>query len=78
MFGLQKYTNKIFDINWNFPDRWKEILEAEMAVDFKKENDYFKIINIRYTFVDLLLALENMDFNIKKIGDIITITILNY
>jgi hypothetical protein len=78
MFGLQKYLNKLYDIEWKFHDDWKDILQSMMNVTFTKHNDYYKITEIYYTYVDLLLAMEHMDFNVKKVDDTMIITILNY
>jgi hypothetical protein len=78
MFGLQKYMDKLNDIEWYFPDDWLQSLEEIMYVEFEKCNDHYRLIKIKYTYVDLLLGLEEMDFNIKKINDKISLTILDF
>ena len=66
MFGLHKYLDKIYDIKWIMKDNESKILEELMYVKFIKQNGYFLIKEIHYTYIDILLALEGIDFEINK------------
>lgn len=76
MFGLQKYLTQIYDIKWYFNIKDKDDLEDLMYVDFETCDGYFLIKKIRYTYIDILLALEDMKFELKKNDDGIKIKIL--
>lgn len=66
MFGLQKYLEVVNEIQWFFDkNQWGD-LESLLFVEFEKENDHYKIKKIKYTYVDILLGLEDMDFTFKK------------
>lgn len=71
MFGLQKYVNKILEVKWFFPPQIKDELERIIYAQFSKQDNYYILKNITYSFVDILLALEDLDFDlIKKDNDI--------
>ena len=76
MFGLQKYINKMLDVKWYFPAHIKDELEKTLYCEFTKENNYYVLKNIIYSFVDILLALEEMDFDLVKKDNDIEIRIL--
>ena len=72
MLGLLKYTNKLFDIKWIFSENDKSELEDLLYVEFNEkhpQNNYFCIKNIHYTYIDILLGLEELDFILTKKGD---------
>ena len=77
MFGLQKYITKLNEIEWYFPIDMKETVEEILMVEFEANEDYFTLTKVLYTYFDILEGLEEMDFTLKKIGDIIQITINN-
>ena len=66
MFGLQKYINKMLEVKWYFPDKLKNELEQIVYAEFSKQEDHYILKNIMYSFVDILLALEDMDFELVK------------
>ena len=66
MFGLQKYLDKLYEIKWYFKKTEWGDLESLLFVEFDTQDDYYKIRKIKYTYVDILLALEDMDFTFKK------------
>ena len=66
MFGLHKYLDRIYQIKWIMNENEAKILEELMFVKFEKKNEYFLITEIHYTYVDILLALEGIDFEITK------------
>ena len=76
MFGVQKYFNMLIDTKWYFDKNQKNDIEDLLYVDFKEKDDYFVLERIRYTVMDILLALEDMDIEVKKVGDEIRLTIL--
>lgn len=66
MFGLHKYVDRLFKIQWYFDPKQQQTLEDTLFITFKQQNDYFLIESIHYTFIDILLALERMDFELIK------------
>lgn len=76
MFGLNAYLDKLYEIKWFVEKQDVGDLERLLYVDFEEVDDYYVIKNIKYTFVDILLALEDMDFTLKKEGDDYKIIIL--
>ena len=76
MFGLQKYLDKIFKIKWIFDSSQKNDIESSLYAKFKKNNDHFLIQKIHYSYVDVLLGLEHMNFEIIKNGDGMSIKIM--
>ena len=72
MFGLVKYIDKIYQIKWYF-DKEQDIHEYEdiMYCRFKKRisDDYYTIDQILYTYVDILLGLEDLNFTFEKKDD---------
>ena len=76
MFGVQKYFNMLVNTKWYFPEHQQKDLEDLLYVDFDKKEDYFVLKKIRYTVMDILLALEDMDIEIKKNGDEVKLKIL--
>lgn len=78
MFGLQKYIDKIYSIRWKFHISMKEELEQKFCVELEQtDEDEFKIVHIHYTYVDILEALENMNFHITKFDDNIVIKLID-
>ena len=70
MFGLSPYIDKIFEIEWQFPAKDKKDLESLLFVEFEETpQKTFKIINVKYTYVDILLGLEELDFQFIKNKD---------
>lgn len=66
MFGFHQYLDKIYKIKWVMLDSEVETLSEKMFVEFEKVNHYFVIKNINYSFVDILLGLEEVEFEFKK------------
>ena len=75
MFGLQKYINKMLEVKWFFPSHLKDELEQIVYAEFVKQEDHYILKNILYSFVDILLALEDLDFELIKNEDDIEIRI---
>ena len=69
MFGLQKYLDKLYSIQWNFNKNNLHDIEQILYVKFKPENDYFLLDEILYTYVDILLGLEDIEFEFLKKGN---------
>ena len=76
MFGVQKYFNMLVDTKWYFPDEKKQEIEDMLYVDFEKKEDYYVLKQIRYTVMDILLAMEDIDFELQKNDDGVKIKIL--
>ena len=72
MFGLVKYIDKIYEIKWYFPKE-EEVKEFEdmLYCRFKKRisEDFYRIDQILYTYVDIILGLEDLDFTFEKNGN---------
>ena len=70
MFGLSPYIDKIFEIEWLFPTKDKKDLESLLFVEFDTiGNNKHKIKTVKYTYVDVLLGLEELDFQLIKNKD---------
>ena len=76
MLGFQKYSTKLFQVKWYFKPELKPKIQEALLVDFKQCDDYYKLDEIFYTYIDVLEGLEDMDFIIEKKGDNISLTIL--
>ena len=76
MLQLHSYINKIHKIQWYFNDKDKRDLESLLFVKFEKENDYYKIKTIEYTYIDILLGIEEMEFEFSKQNNEIKLRIL--
>ena len=73
MFGLQKYIDRLHTIKWQFKDSDKTEFEDIMYVDFRKNGDHYLLDSVHYTYVDILLALEDLDFVMTKNNDDIVV-----
>jgi hypothetical protein len=70
MFGLTAYLDKLYEIKWFFNDEMLNDLQSLLFCEFEKlNNDYYKIKKISYTYIDLLLGLEELDFTFYKKND---------
>ena len=76
MLQLHSYLNKLYDIQWYFNDKGKSDPESLLFVRFEANGDHFVIKNVQYTYVDILLGLEGMDFEITKKHNDIKLKIL--
>ena len=76
MLQLHSYINKIYNIQWYFNSSQKKDLERLLFVKFEKQNDYYLIKTIEYTYIDILCALREMDFELSKINDVLKLKIL--
>ena len=80
MFGLTKYASKIFEIKWYFEDECDvRDIESLLYCNFEKERSkkYYTIKNISYTYVDILLGMEDLDFTFEKKNDEYIIKVKN-
>ena len=66
MFALNQYLQKLYQVKWKFDSDMKNDLEDLLFVTFKNEEEYFKLESIKYTVVDLLMGLEDLDFKLTK------------
>jgi hypothetical protein len=70
MFGLTAYLDKLYEIKWFFNDEMLNDLQSLLFCEFEKlNNEYYKIKKISYTYIDLLLGLEELDFTFYKKND---------
>ena len=76
MLQLHSYLNKLYKIQWYFNEKDKLDLESLLFVKFKQVNDYYLINNVQYTYVDILLGLEDMNFEIIKTDKEVKLKIL--
>ena len=78
MFALNKYAEKIFDIEWKFNPNIQKYLEETLFVVFEqKENGYFVINDIMYSYIDILQGLETIDFVFTKYKNEYKLEVLN-
>ena len=76
MFGLQKYIYLIDKIKWYFPSQLKDELEQILYVDFGFDKTHYYIQKVKFSYVDILLGLEDLDFELTKSGEDVMIKIL--
>ena len=63
-------------IQWDIQDSDVETLEHKLYVQFKKHTDgFYRISDISYTYIDILIGLEDVDMTLVKRGDLIRIKI---
>lgn len=77
MFALHQKFEKLYSIQWYFPDDKVEDMEDRLMVTFTKENDYFLLQEVLYAYIDIVTGMEGIDFICEKIGDRMKIKILN-
>ena len=75
MFGFGAYMDKIQQIKWYFPIAILDDISKNLFVTFIQLENYFKIEEIHYSVIDILMGLEGYDFTITKHSDQITIKI---
>ena len=76
MLQLYSYLDKITEIQWYFNESDLNDLESLLFVKFEKENDYYTIKEIKYTYIDILCGIEDMSFELTKKNNVIKIKIL--
>ena len=77
MFGLNKYVEKIYSIQWKFSPKKQKDLEELLFVEFEQnENGYFVIKNILYSYIDILCNLEELSFIFTKYQDSVYLEII--
>ena len=70
MFGLNKYVDKLYTLEWKFKQSEKKDLEDLLFVEFESvDENTHKIKTIKYTYVDVLLGLEELNFKFEKLND---------
>ena len=77
MFTLHQKFEKLYSIEWYFPDDKVEEMEDRLMVTFTKENDYFLLQEVLYAYIDIVSGLEDLDFICEKIKKRMKIKILN-
>ena len=77
MFALNKYLNKLYEIKWKFnPDMLKDYEDLLFVTFEQKQEGYFVIQSILYTYVDILQGLEELNFVISKVENEIILEIV--
>lgn len=77
MFAFHQQFEKLYKIQWYFPDHQKEYFEKKLYVVFEKTNDYFLLKEILYAYMDIVTGMADIDFICEKKGEMISIKILN-
>ena len=75
MFAIHSYMEKIYDIQWYFNENDKSYLEGFLHVSFERENDYYVISDILYSALDIIIALNDLNFEFKKMEQIYKVII---
>lgn len=75
MFGFTSYISKLHQIEWHFPNHMLDAIGQDLFVTFTAYDDHFKINEVLYSYIDILMGLEGYNFTINKIQDVMTITI---
>ena len=76
MFGFQKYLEKLYNLKLYFDASVLSSLEELFCVKFKQENDYYLISEVYYSYIDILLGLEKLDFIMNKKDDEVIVHVL--
>lgn len=76
MLQLHSYLNKLYEIKWYFDEKDLSDLETLLFVRFERNEDHFKIKSVQYTYADILLGLEGMNFELNKKNNEVKIKIL--
>ena len=68
MIGFGKYLEKLYEVKWQFDPTLLNELEGLLCVRFTKDSEdkYYVIKEVLYTYVDILLGLEDLDFVFTK------------
>ena len=68
MFGLTKYVDKLYDIKWFINNDDLQDIEQLLYCKFTKERskNYYKLGEIQYTYIDILLGMEELEFVFEK------------
>lgn len=64
-----------YNIRWLFDDSLKTKLEELLSVDFVQTNHYYSLMNDNYTYIELLLGLNELNFTLHKTENIVEIII---
>jgi hypothetical protein len=76
MFLLPSQLQQISDIVWIFPEKIYDLIEDVLRVKFKQiDKDKYMIDSFNYCIIDSLLGLQELDFQVEKKGNDITIII---
>ena len=77
MFGLNKYIDKIYEIQWKFDIQQQKKFEELFYVKFQQnEKGNFQISEIDYSYVDILIGLEEINFIFTKYNNEYNIEII--
>ena len=76
MLQLHSYLNKLYEIKWYFDEKDLSDLQTLLFVRFERNEDHFKIKSVQYTYADILLGLEGMNFELNKNNNEVKIKIL--
>ena len=76
MLQLYSHIHKVHKIQWYFNDSDLNDLESLLYVKFEKLNDYYVIKSVDFTYLDILCALEDLNFELTKIKDVMKLKIL--
>ena len=66
MFQLQKYAELLFKVQWYFDDSQLTDLQDILFVTFKKHDNYYKLEKVHYSYIDVLLGMEELNFKLIK------------
>lgn len=66
MFQLQKYAELLFKVQWYFDDSQLTDLQDILFVTFKKQENYYKLEKVHYSYTDVLLGMEELNFKLIK------------
>ena len=65
----------MFELEWVFDEAKQNYMEELLQAEFENNGDYFKIKAVHYTYFDVLLGLEDLDFVLSKRGDHCILTV---
>ena len=77
MFALHSKFEKLYTVEWYFPQDKVQEMENRLMVTFKRDHDHFLLQEVLYAYMDIVTGMEDIDFICEKNGDRMKIKILN-
>ena len=77
MFSLHQQFEQLYNIEWYFPEDKLSDVEQRLYVTFRKDHDHYKLQEVKYTYLDIVTGLKDVDVEFVKKGNRMKITLLN-
>ena len=77
MFAFHQHFEKLYTIQWYFPEHQKKYMEEKLYVVFEKQDDHYLLQEVLYAYMDIVTGMDGIDFICEKKGETMKIKILN-